>query len=213
MPSWDLLLGDPRAPSALLTPSPPPHTPYPTRCCPACSVQDCVILNQCLAQVAESYPDTKCVKILSTGERGSGSRQGCGGVWRGGVGAAGRAGTGAHVRSPRCTPVVPSTSAAAAAAECIPGYPDANLPTVLLYRDTQCLHTLVGLRQFGGRGTSPEQVAISLNRFGEVCGDAEEHAAQVRGLVKRLVLEREEALRRQQDGEGGGAQDEDSDFE
>lgn len=44
-------------------------------------------------------------------------------------------------------------------AECIPGYPDANLPTVLLYRDAKCAQTLVGLRQFGGRGTSPEMVS------------------------------------------------------
>lgn len=46
-----------------------------------------------------------------------------------------------------------------AAAECIPGYPDANLPTVLLYRDTKCVQTLVGLRHFGGRSTSPELVS------------------------------------------------------
>lgn len=43
-------------------------------------------------------------------------------------------------------------------AECIPGYPDENLPTVLLYRDTKCLQTMVGLRHFGGRSTSPELV-------------------------------------------------------
>jgi hypothetical protein len=57
---------------------------------------------------------------------------------------------------PACSP---SPTAFAAAAECIPGYPDDNLPTVLLYRDGKCAHTLVGLRQFGGASTSPELVS------------------------------------------------------
>ncbi|MFM7217256.1 MAG: hypothetical protein ACKO1U_04480, partial [Bacteroidota bacterium] len=42
--------------------------------------------------------------------------------------------------------------------EAIPNYPDANLPTVLLYKDSKCLQTIVGLRQFGGQSTSPELV-------------------------------------------------------
>jgi hypothetical protein len=32
---------------------------------------------------------------------------------------------------------------------------------VLLYKDKQCLQTMVGLRQFGGKGTSPELVRVS----------------------------------------------------
>lgn len=55
-----------------------------------------------------------------------------------------------------------------ALAECIPGYPDENLPTVLLYKDKQCLQTIVGLRQFGGKGTSPELVRGDRWRTG--CG-------------------------------------------
>jgi len=47
--------------------------------------------------------------------------------------------------------------------DCIPGYPDENLPTVLLYRDTKCKHTLVGLGAFGGRSTSPDRVALAIN--------------------------------------------------
>lgn len=124
-------------------------------------VQDCAILNQCLAEVAKQYPNTKFVKIVST--------------------------------------------------ECIPAYPDANLPTVLLYRDRKCLQTMVGLRQFGGRSTSPELVAISLNRHGEVCGDAEHQEQQVRDLVSRLLVQRQEG------GTGAAAgrqgQDEDSDVD
>lgn len=136
------------------------------------SAQDSCILNQCLAEVAKTYPNTKFVKIVST--------------------------------------------------DCIPGYPDANLPTVLLYKDTKCVQTLVGLRHFGGRSTNPELVAISLNRHGEVCGDAADQEAQVRGLISRLLIQRAEE---QQGGAAEGAaaaaaaqkqrgeEDEDSDFE
>lgn len=50
--------------------------------------------------------------------------------------------------------------------DCIPQYPDANLPTVLLYRDTKCQQTLVGLRQFGGQSTGPDQVRSEGPKFG-----------------------------------------------
>lgn len=62
-------------------------------------------------------------------------------------------------------------------------------------------------------------MAISLNRYGQVCGDEEDQEAQVRGLINRLLLERAE---QQQGGGGGGAgeaagkqqqEDEDSDFD
>ena len=39
--------------------------------------------------------------------------------------------------------------------DCIPGYPDRNLPTILIYKDTECKHNLVGRLPFGGR-ISPE---------------------------------------------------------
>ena len=42
------------------------------------------------------------------------------------------------------------------ATDCIPGYPDTNLPTVLVYHDGQCARTLVGLQPFGGSRLSPE---------------------------------------------------------
>lgn len=42
------------------------------------------------------------------------------------------------------------------ATDCIPGYPDTNLPTVLVYHDGACARTLVGLRPFGGSRLSPE---------------------------------------------------------
>ena len=42
------------------------------------------------------------------------------------------------------------------ATDCIPGYPDTNLPTVLVYHDGQCARTLVGLAPFGGSRLTPE---------------------------------------------------------
>ncbi|KAL4857547.1 Phosducin-like protein 3 [Chlorella vulgaris] len=124
------------------------------------SVQDCAILNQCLEEVARQYPNTKFVKILSTGTF--------------------------SLLLLRC--------------KCIPGYPDENLPTVLLYKDKQCLQTMVGLRQFGGKGTSPELVAISLNRHGAVCGDVEQQEQQVRSLISRLLVQQEEAQQGEDEG-------------
>lgn len=83
-----------------------PNHPIPPASCR--SVPDCAILAMCLAELAQRYPNTKFVKIIST--------------------------------------------------DCIPNYPDENLPTVLLYKDTKCVQHMVGLRQFGGQSTSPEQV-------------------------------------------------------
>ena len=39
--------------------------------------------------------------------------------------------------------------------ECIPSYPDRNLPTVLLYHASQCVRTLAGLGAFGGLRVTP----------------------------------------------------------
>jgi hypothetical protein len=92
--------------------------------------------------------------------------------------------------------------------DCIPGYPDDNLPTVLLYKNTKCKKTLVGLGEFGGRSTSVEMTAIMLNRWGDVCGGEESHEKQVKGLIGRLLAEKEG-----QEKEKEEVEDEDSDFE
>jgi hypothetical protein len=42
--------------------------------------------------------------------------------------------------------------------DCIPNYPDQNLPTVLIYHGGAVKHNLVGLAHWGGRTTTPEQV-------------------------------------------------------
>jgi hypothetical protein len=40
--------------------------------------------------------------------------------------------------------------------DCIPNYPDSNLPTLLVYHDGQCVRTIVGLRTLGETRISPE---------------------------------------------------------
>jgi len=64
--------------------------------------------------------------------------------------------------------------------DCIPKYPDANLPTLLLYNDGTCVQHLSGLAAIGGARTTPEQVAMALNKYGSFCveGDDEESAAR-----------------------------------
>ncbi|KAG2487416.1 hypothetical protein HYH03_013984 [Edaphochlamys debaryana] len=85
------------------------------------------------------------------------------------------------------------------ATDAIPSYPDANLPTVLLYHDTQCLQNAVGLGVFGGaKRITPEQVAMVLNTWGPLCLTADEdeqHAqkAQIKALVARMVDRKAEA--------------------
>eukprot|EP00955_Chlamydomonas_euryale_P042680 352398-Chlamydomonas_euryale.AAC.4 len=41
--------------------------------------------------------------------------------------------------------------------DCIPKYPDANLPTLLLYNDGTCVQHLSGLAAIGGARTTPER--------------------------------------------------------
>eukprot|EP00798_Chlamydomonas_sp_ICE-L_P015774 gene15774-21897_t len=69
--------------------------------------------------------------------------------------------------------------------DCIPKYPDSNLPTILLYRDGTCQQHLVGLQQFGGSRMNPEFVALTLNKYGPYClsnteADEEAEATQQR---------------------------------
>jgi len=72
--------------------------------------------------------------------------------------------------------------------DCIPGYPDAHLPTMLLYQGKKCVKTIVGLGAVGGQGTSPDRVALALNQYGSICGDpGEERDAQIKGLVKEML--------------------------
>jgi hypothetical protein len=40
--------------------------------------------------------------------------------------------------------------------ECVPGYPDKNLPTTLVYRDRDVVGSFVGVDGFGGPRFTPE---------------------------------------------------------
>ena len=121
------------------------------------TVPTCAILTACLGVLAERYPNTKFVKILST--------------------------------------------------DCIPGYPDENLPTILLYFNTKCVKSVVGMQAVGGQGTSPDRVAMALNCYGPVCGGENEAEvqAQVRGVVEGLLRKKVDGVQEEEE--------EDSDFD
>ncbi|KXZ49440.1 hypothetical protein GPECTOR_21g666 [Gonium pectorale] len=96
--------------------------------------------------------------------------------------------------------------------DAIPNYPDANLPTVLLYHDGACSRNAVGLQHFGGaKRITPEQVALVLNTWGPLClspDEDEEQAqeAQIKALVARMLDKKAE-------GADAGENDESSDFD
>ncbi|CAL8464062.1 g3597 [Coccomyxa elongata] len=56
--------------------------------------------------------------------------------------------------------------------DCIPDYPNENLPMLLVYKDGQCKRTIVGLRSLGVDRISPESVAAGLNEVGPICTEA-----------------------------------------
>ena len=64
--------------------------------------------------------------------------------------------------------------------ECIPNYPDKNVPTVLVYKNTQCLQHLIGLAPFGGPRTTPERKLIHAH-----CGQAQAYCASTGRLSQR----------------------------
>ncbi|KAJ3694125.1 hypothetical protein LUZ60_009605 [Juncus effusus] len=55
--------------------------------------------------------------------------------------------------------------------DCIPNYPDRNLPTILVYNNGAVKATLVGLSHFGGRKCTPESVALALCKSDPVLND------------------------------------------
>ena len=50
--------------------------------------------------------------------------------------------------------------------DCIPGYPDANLPTLLLYRDDDLLGQRVGTAPYGGKDYGIDDVEWELSVAG-----------------------------------------------
>jgi len=93
--------------------------------------------------------------------------------------------------------------------ECIPKYPDNQLPTVLIYKATKCIKTLATILPFGGRHCNPEQVAFTLNRFGPICRlEGEEHTIEpsveeVKRYMEKFVLQAVEAREQAEKADDG----------
>ncbi|XP_057871362.2 uncharacterized protein LOC131077814 [Cryptomeria japonica] len=86
--------------------------------------------------------------------------------------------------------------------ECIPNYPDHNLPTLLVYNESNVKATYVGLHHFGGRRCTPESIAFTLCQTDMVLmgreDDVDKEAVmeQVRkGFIEKVVAEHEQEHR------------------
>mmetsp|Transcript_15795 Transcript_15795/g.34244 ORF Transcript_15795/g.34244 Transcript_15795/m.34244 type:complete len:254 (-) Transcript_15795:171-932(-) len=50
--------------------------------------------------------------------------------------------------------------------ECIPGYPDSNLPTLLVYQNTDVAHQFIGMQHFNGTRATPIDIERVMVRIG-----------------------------------------------
>ncbi|CAM0880101.1 unnamed protein product [Alopecurus aequalis] len=57
--------------------------------------------------------------------------------------------------------------------DCIPNYPDRNVPTILVYNNSAVKGTYVGLQKFGGKKCTPESVALALCQSDPVLNDGQ----------------------------------------
>ncbi|KAG1335454.1 phosducin-like protein 3 [Cocos nucifera] len=76
--------------------------------------------------------------------------------------------------------------------DCIPNYPDRNLPTVLVYNNGAVKGTYVGLHQFGARRCTPEAVALTLCQSDPVLNDGHSGSdpsrqAVIKGIRKKFI--------------------------
>ncbi|KAL2472532.1 Thioredoxin superfamily protein [Abeliophyllum distichum] len=90
--------------------------------------------------------------------------------------------------------------------ECIPNYPDHNLPTLLIYNNSAVKATYVGLHNFGRRCT-PESVALVLCQSDPVlndgqCGGEQSREAVLDGIRKKFV---ESVVREHEDDDGSSS--------
>ncbi|CAH9099400.1 unnamed protein product [Cuscuta europaea] len=86
--------------------------------------------------------------------------------------------------------------------ECIPNYPDRNLPTILVYKNTDVKATYVGTHSFGRRCT-PESVALVLCQSDPVLNDGhggEQSRETVQDGIRKKFLER--AIKEREDDDG-----------
>ncbi|KAH6790995.1 Thioredoxin superfamily protein [Perilla frutescens var. frutescens] len=91
--------------------------------------------------------------------------------------------------------------------ECIPNYPDCNLPTILVYNNSAVKATHVGAHSFGRRCT-PESVSLVLCQSDPVLNDGhggEQSRDAVLDGVRKKFLER--VVREREDGDDGSSSD------
>ncbi|CAH9115125.1 unnamed protein product [Cuscuta epithymum] len=91
--------------------------------------------------------------------------------------------------------------------ECIPNYPDRNLPTILVYNNTAVKATHVGTHSFGRRCT-PESVALVLCQSDPVLNDGhggEQSRETVLDGIRKKFLER--AIKEREDDDDGSLSD------
>ncbi|ONK74393.1 uncharacterized protein A4U43_C03F5760 [Asparagus officinalis] len=86
--------------------------------------------------------------------------------------------------------------------DCIPNYPDRNLPTILVYNNSAVKATYVGLHHFGSRKCTPESVALALCQSDPVLNDGRSGDSSkyevIEGVRKRFI---EKVVRQHEDGE------------
>ncbi|GFP84925.1 viral iap-associated factor homolog [Phtheirospermum japonicum] len=91
--------------------------------------------------------------------------------------------------------------------ECIPNYPDRNLPTVLVYYNSAVKATHVGIHSFGRRCT-PESVALVLCQSDPVLNDGQggeqSREAVLAGVRKKFV---ERVVKEHEDDDDGSSSD------
>ncbi|XXG45051.1 hypothetical protein AAC387_Pa02g0237 [Persea americana] len=76
--------------------------------------------------------------------------------------------------------------------DCIPNYPDRNLPTLLVYNNGAVKATYVGLHHFGARRCTPEAVALTLCQSDPVLNDGQSGSKSssktlIDGVRKRFI--------------------------
>ncbi|EPS66856.1 hypothetical protein M569_07919 [Genlisea aurea] len=93
--------------------------------------------------------------------------------------------------------------------DCIPNYPDRNLPTLLIYNNSAIKATYVGINSFGRRCT-PESVALFLCRTDPVLNDGfsgERSMEDVIDGVRKKFVERVLTEHEEEEDDSGGNSD------
>ncbi|EPZ31212.1 hypothetical protein O9G_006073 [Rozella allomycis CSF55] len=57
---------------------------------------------------------------------------------------------------------------------CIPNYPDRNVPTILLYREGDLRHQIIGMSEFGGKSCKAKNVEWALSKYQMIKSDLKE---------------------------------------